>query len=342
MKEIYTGLRAYQARILQPGLWVPAQRRNSMFTPVALVVTCGVIGIYGSRSARIVDRILPKNREFNNKHPEIVDTGADITRASKLITVVEKNDQKRKRLLEDVRSQSVRIANRCDAFVDHIPEGDKDADFNVTVFRNRTVEQVLADNSRYGFHNAYRVCVSKYIEYKNLLKCDDSFGGVKTTSKKVVKEFNNRTRTVWLTLMSHEDILSQEITKMIGELRDVFEKYMTEFKQLVDNRFIILQRQQSIFLQFILEYAVSSAQSDDIHNRSHKVSQITNDISECMESQALQVNHAGCYIIKRASKWLTDLFKNLKNEEIQRNRRKMLEIATFVHYQEESFKKILF
>lgn len=51
---------------------------------------------------------------------------------------------------------------------------------------------------------------------------------------------------------------------MIGELRDVLEKQIVEFKQLVNNRFCILQRQQNIFLQFILEYAVSSVQGDDV------------------------------------------------------------------------------
>jgi len=51
---------------------------------------------------------------------------------------------------------------------------------------------------------------------------------------------------------------------MISELRDVLEKQIAEFKQLVNNRFCVLQRQQNIFLQFILEYAVSSVQSDDV------------------------------------------------------------------------------
>lgn len=51
---------------------------------------------------------------------------------------------------------------------------------------------------------------------------------------------------------------------MIGELRDVLEKQIVEFKQLVNNRFCMLQRQQNIFLQFILEYAVSSVQGDDV------------------------------------------------------------------------------
>jgi len=51
---------------------------------------------------------------------------------------------------------------------------------------------------------------------------------------------------------------------MIAELRDVLEKQIVEFKQLVNDRFCMLQRQQNIFLQFILEYAVSSVQSDDV------------------------------------------------------------------------------
>jgi len=51
---------------------------------------------------------------------------------------------------------------------------------------------------------------------------------------------------------------------MIIELRDVLEKQIVEFKQLVNDRFCMLQRQQNIFLQFILEYAVSSVQSDDV------------------------------------------------------------------------------
>jgi len=51
---------------------------------------------------------------------------------------------------------------------------------------------------------------------------------------------------------------------MIGELRDVLEKQIVEFKQFVNNRFCMLQRQQNIFLQFILEYAVSSVQGDDV------------------------------------------------------------------------------
>lgn len=51
---------------------------------------------------------------------------------------------------------------------------------------------------------------------------------------------------------------------MIDALRDVLEKQIVEFKQLVNSRFCMLQRQQNKFLQFILEYAVSSVQSDDV------------------------------------------------------------------------------
>lgn len=51
---------------------------------------------------------------------------------------------------------------------------------------------------------------------------------------------------------------------MIDELRDILEKQIFEFKQLVNTRFCNLQRQQNVFLQFILEYAVSSAKSNDV------------------------------------------------------------------------------
>lgn len=51
---------------------------------------------------------------------------------------------------------------------------------------------------------------------------------------------------------------------MIGELRDVLDKQIAEFKLFVNNRFCVLQRQQNVFLQFVLEYAVSSTQSDDV------------------------------------------------------------------------------
>lgn len=51
---------------------------------------------------------------------------------------------------------------------------------------------------------------------------------------------------------------------MIVELRDVLEKQIIEFKQLVNNRFCSLQRQHNVFLQFVLEYAVSSVQSNKV------------------------------------------------------------------------------
>lgn len=51
---------------------------------------------------------------------------------------------------------------------------------------------------------------------------------------------------------------------MIDELRSVLDQEISEFKQLVNNRFSVLQRQQNVFLQFVLEYAVCSAQSGDV------------------------------------------------------------------------------
>jgi len=51
---------------------------------------------------------------------------------------------------------------------------------------------------------------------------------------------------------------------MIDELRDVLEKQIAEFKLLVNDRFGVLQREQNVFLQFVLEYAVSSAQVADV------------------------------------------------------------------------------
>lgn len=51
---------------------------------------------------------------------------------------------------------------------------------------------------------------------------------------------------------------------MIDELRTVLDQEIAEFKQLVNNRFSALQRQQNVFLQFVLEYAVCSAQSGDV------------------------------------------------------------------------------
>jgi len=51
---------------------------------------------------------------------------------------------------------------------------------------------------------------------------------------------------------------------MIGELRKKLNIQVTEFKQLVKSRFGVLQRQQNVFLQFVLEYAVSSAQNNNV------------------------------------------------------------------------------
>lgn len=51
---------------------------------------------------------------------------------------------------------------------------------------------------------------------------------------------------------------------MIEKLRDKLEKLILEFKKVVKNRFCILQRKHNVFLQFILEYAVSSVKTDDV------------------------------------------------------------------------------
>lgn len=51
---------------------------------------------------------------------------------------------------------------------------------------------------------------------------------------------------------------------MIDELRNALEKQIAELKQLVGHRFGALQRQQNVFLQFVLEYAMSSAQTDRV------------------------------------------------------------------------------
>lgn len=74
---------------------------------------------------------------------------------SKLIAVLEKNDRKWKQTIENEKLRLERMVGRKDAFLDQIPE-DEDVDFNVTIFQNSTVEQVLKENSRYGIHNAYR------------------------------------------------------------------------------------------------------------------------------------------------------------------------------------------
>lgn len=48
-----------------------------------------------------------------------------------------------------------------------------------------------------------------------------------------------------------------------------------------------------------------------INNRISRVSQFTNDISQCMESQASQVERAELYITNSASNWLDDVFDKL-------------------------------
>jgi len=69
--------------------------------------------------------------------------------------MLEKNDKKWKRMSVDEQLRLERMVSRKDAFLDRIPEGE-DVDFNVSVFRNTTVEQVLMENGRYGIHNVYR------------------------------------------------------------------------------------------------------------------------------------------------------------------------------------------
>lgn len=70
--------------------------------------------------------------------------------------ILEKNEKKRKRLLNDEKLRLERMANRKNAFLDQIPD-DQDVDFNVSIFRNSTVEEILTENSRYGIYNVYRV-----------------------------------------------------------------------------------------------------------------------------------------------------------------------------------------
>lgn len=59
-------------------------------------------------------------------------------------------------MIENEKLRLDRMEGRKEAFLDQIPEAE-DVDFNVTIFQNSTVEQVLKENSRYGIHNAYRV-----------------------------------------------------------------------------------------------------------------------------------------------------------------------------------------
>ncbi|XP_022177709.1 dynein regulatory complex subunit 3-like [Myzus persicae] len=327
---------------------------------------------------------------LNNKTIAVEERKKALDTHSQLIAILEKNDKKWKRLSVDEQLRLEQMASRKDAFLDGIPEGE-DVDFNVSVFRNPTVEQVLMENGRYGIYNVYRgyaddfrrliteiteaaetsrgirarlvdefhgelrqliddgvnesrKCVSEFTEYKKRVKCGLSAGGGDHVSPLInadvaCERFGERTRATWLTLMSHEDQLSRKITKMIDALRDVLEKQIVEFKQLVNSRFCMLQRQQNKFLQFILEYAVSSVQSDDMNNRISRVSRFTNDISQCMESQASQVERAELYITKSASKWLDDVFDKFNSEEFQRNRRKILEIATFIRSQNKTLKQ---
>ncbi|XP_025408943.1 dynein regulatory complex subunit 3-like isoform X2 [Sipha flava] len=269
---------------------------------------------------------------YNNKTVTVEEKKESLETFSKLISLLENNDKKLKRLSEDEKLRLERMNARKDAFLDRIPESG-DVDFNVSIFRNPTVEQVLNENSRYGIHNAYRVhaenfrqlineiteaaetsretrtrlviefreklrclindgvnesrkCVTKFAEYKKRLKCDLHKSGdslqddtVATDETQLVmqreaakhKRLDKRTRVLWLVLMGHEDSLFRKITEMIAVLQDVLEKHIMEFKQLVNNRFGVLQRQQNVFLQFVLEYAVCSAQSDDVSIRFHKI-----------------------------------------------------------------------
>lgn len=74
---------------------------------------------------------------------------------SKLIGILEKNERKIKELSETERERLRRLDGRKRAFLDRIPENE-DVDFNVSIFRNPTAEQVLKENGRYGIHNVYR------------------------------------------------------------------------------------------------------------------------------------------------------------------------------------------
>lgn len=47
------------------------------------------------------------------------------------------------------------------------------------------------------------------------------------------------------------------------------------------------------------------------NSRLHRVSQFTNDISQCMESQSIQIERSELYIIESASNWLDNVFKKL-------------------------------
>ncbi|KAL4104467.1 hypothetical protein QTP88_019765 [Uroleucon formosanum] len=72
-----------------------------------------------------------------------------------LIAMLEKNDKKWKRMSVDEQLRLERMTDRKDSFLGGMPESG-DADFNVNIFRNMTVEQVLMENGRYGILNVYR------------------------------------------------------------------------------------------------------------------------------------------------------------------------------------------
>lgn len=65
------------------------------------------------------------------------------------------NESKRRRSSEVEKLRLQRMDGRKRAFLDRIPESE-DVDFNVSVFCNPTVEEVLKENGRYGIHNVYR------------------------------------------------------------------------------------------------------------------------------------------------------------------------------------------
>ncbi|XP_050426389.1 uncharacterized protein LOC126836788 [Adelges cooleyi] len=138
---------------------------------------------------------------------------------------------------------------------------------------------------------------------------------------------------LWLALMCQEDRLSSRICAMIADLHGVLEKEIDRFKRFVKDRFGSLQTQQNDFLQFILEYATSFAQNNEAINRQRKVSEITDDISQCMEQQTLLIGQAESSITTKSSEWLNTLCKDLKSREVHRNRQKVLEIAAFVQFQ---------
>lgn len=74
----------------------------------------------------------------------------------KLILLLEKNAVKWEELSKSEKLRLERMKDREDAFLNQIPE-DKDVDFNVSIFQNSTVVQVLKENNRYGIQNVCRV-----------------------------------------------------------------------------------------------------------------------------------------------------------------------------------------